>query len=73
MFLKESTSGHLVEVVSLQDLFDPYQASLKGRSHFGEELQDEELFTKQGLRFPSGEALPRCWLEPHYRDHELKR
>ncbi len=73
MFLKESASGHLVEVVNLQDLFDPYQAELIGRSHFGEELQDAEPFAKQRLRFPSGEALPRCWLEPHYRDHELKR
>ncbi|MBY4678954.1 acetyltransferase [Marinobacterium arenosum] len=73
MYLKESASGHLVEVIALSDLFDPYQTELTGRSHYGEEAQDPERFEKRSLVFPSGETLPRCWLDPHYRDHELKR
>jgi hypothetical protein len=73
MFLKESGGGHLVEVTEIQALFDPYQSCLKGRCHYGEELQDEALFDKKSLVFPSGESLPRCWVDPHYRDHEVMR
>ena len=73
MYLKESGSGHLVEILALPQLFDPYHSTVEGRSHYGEELQDPEPFSKQALLFPSGESLPKCWLDPHYRDHELKR
>lgn len=73
MYLKESSSGHLVEVVALAELFDPYHATVQGCSHYGEERQDPEPFAKQALCFPSGEVLPACWLDPHYRDHELRR
>lgn len=73
MYLKESGNGHLVEVMVLPQLFDPYHATVEGCSHYGEERQDPEAFSKQLLRFPSGEMLPACWLDPHYRDHELKR
>ncbi|WP_372832427.1 acetyltransferase [Pontibacterium sp.] len=73
MFLKERKYGHLIEVVELTDLFDPYQSQLVGRCHYGEELQEAEQYTKQELSFPSGEALPKCWIDPHYRDHELVR
>ncbi|MBM4201779.1 MAG: acetyltransferase, partial [Gammaproteobacteria bacterium] len=24
------------------------------------------------LSFPSGEGLPRCWVDVHYRDKELR-
>jgi hypothetical protein len=24
------------------------------------------------LLFPSGEGLPRCWVDVHYRDKELR-
>lgn len=73
MYLKEQTSNHLIEVLSVQELFDPYKTALHGRSHYGEELQEPERFTKRDLVFLSGEELPRCWLDPHYRDGELRR
>jgi hypothetical protein len=73
MYLKQKSSGHLVEVLSLNDLFNPYHAELVGRFHYGEELQDPEKFPKTELTFPSGEALPRCWLDSHYRDTELSK
>lgn len=73
MFLKERKYGHLIEVMSLSDLFDPYQSHLTGQCHYGEELQEAERYTKRELAFPSGESLPQCWLDPHYRDHEVKR
>lgn len=73
MFLKDKNSGHLVEVLNIAMLFDPFKTVVEGRSHFGEEAQDPEEFVKKELEFMSGEDLPRCWLDPHYRDHELRR
>ncbi len=73
MFLKQKRDGHLVEVLSLNDLFNPIQQSVVGRLSYGEELQDPEKFTKADLIFPSGEGLPRCWLDLHYRDQELRK
>ena len=73
MFLKEKTTDDLIEVLSLQDLFDPFNHKLVGRYQRGEETQDPEKFSKTGLVFPSGEHLPRCWLDAHYREAELQR
>jgi hypothetical protein len=73
MFLKQKKAGHLVEVLGLNDLFNPARTSVVGRLHYGEEMQDAETFPKTDLLFPSGEALPQCWLDVHYRDSELTR
>ena len=73
MFLKESATGKLVEVLSLNDLFNPNHAALVGRYNAGEELQDAEKFSKGGLEFLSGEPLPKCWTDVHYRDAEIRR
>ena len=73
MFLKQMSTGDMVEVLSLNDLFNPSHMELVGRYKAGEEQQDPEKFSKNDLRFPSGETLPRCWLDAHYRDDELKR
>lgn len=68
MFLKNKQNGDVVEVLALDNLFDPNRKAVTGRYHAGEELQDPEPFAKADLVFPSGEALPRCWLDPHYRE-----
>ena len=73
MFLKEKSSGHLIEVLSLQDLFNPFNATVNGRYNHGEEAQEPEDFAKDDLIFLSGEALPLCWTDDHYRDAELRR
>ena len=73
MFLKERSSGHMVEVLGLNDLFSLYREEIVGRYQFGEEAQDSEKFKKKDLIFLSGEELPRCWTDPHYRDEELIR
>lgn len=73
MFLKQNSSGHLVEVLELKNLFDPYDDAILGRLNVGEELPEPEKFAKTDLVFLSGEALPRCWTDPHYRDDELAR
>ena len=72
MFLKDSKDD-LVEVLTLSDLFDPFSKNLVGRYQHGEEAQDPEKFNKTDLSFPSGEDLPRCWVDAHYRDSELQR
>ncbi|MFN6133511.1 MAG: acetyltransferase [Synechococcaceae cyanobacterium] len=68
MFLKirHDDDSSLVEVLDLKQLFDPFQANVQGRIHAGEEMQDPDDYPKQELSFPSGEALPRCWLDAHY-------
>lgn len=72
MFLKESKSGHLVQVVDLTELVNPLRGEVSGRYHYGEEAQETELFAKAELIFPSGERLPRCWVDSHYRDDEIR-
>ncbi len=67
MYLKHKPSGDLVEVMNLDALCDPCQGMIHGRFHAGEELQDPTAFAKAELLFPSGENLPRCWLDAHYR------
>lgn len=73
MFLKQKKDGHLVEVLEVTDLVNPNHKAVLGRLHYGEEMQDAEKFLKTDLRFPSGEELPRCWVDVHYRDAELQK
>lgn len=73
MFLQERANGHLVEILSLRDLFDPFHDTLVGRYHQGEEMQDPGKYKKTDLVFPSGEDLPRCWQDPAYREKALRR
>lgn len=73
MFLRQKKDGKMVEVLSLNDLFNPNHPRIVGRYNAGEELQDAEKFNKVDLEFLSGEVLPQCWLDVHYRDSELRR
>jgi hypothetical protein len=68
MFLKDKTNGELVEILTLRELFDPFQGEVVGRYQQGEEEQDPEKLKKAELLFPSGEILPKCWVDPHYKD-----
>lgn len=67
MFLKDKSTGDLVEVLDMAAMVDPCRAKLEGRFHAGEELQDPAQFIKDRLEFPSGEELPRCWIDAGYR------
>jgi hypothetical protein len=73
MLLKQKSTGHMVEVLSLVDLINLNRNDIVGRYQEGEEQQDPQKFDKTDLVFLSGEPLPRCWTDPHYRDEELKR
>ncbi|MBW7471655.1 acetyltransferase [Marinobacter sp. M216] len=67
MFVAEKSTGHLIEVLDTRGLFDPHEHRIKGSLHYGEEAQDPEFYDKSELSFPSGESLPQCWTDPHYR------
>lgn len=68
MYLKNKSNGDLIEVIDIGGLIDPNESAVKGRYHAGEEMQEPERFEKAILQFPSGEALPRCWVDSHYKD-----
>ncbi|MEW5754696.1 MAG: acetyltransferase [Pseudomonadota bacterium] len=67
MYLKHKPSGDLVEVLDVNSLVDPFRDKVAARFHSGEELQDPATFEKADLLFPSGEGLPRCWIDSNYR------
>jgi len=73
MLFKEKTSGHMVDVLSVMDLINLNREEIVGRYQEGEDIQDPLIFKKDDLVFLSGETLPRCWTDPHYRDDELLR
>lgn len=67
MYLLHKPSDCLVEVSTPSELWNPFLSKVSGRFHAGEELQEQESFSKSHLAFPSGESLPTCWLNPDYR------
>jgi len=73
MLLKNKVSDHMVEIMSFNDLINLNLDEVDGRYQEGEEQQDPAKFKKDNLVFLSGEELPRCWTDPHYRDNEITR
>lgn len=73
MLLKHRLTHHMIEVLNLIDLINMNCDQVEGRYQEGEEQQDPQWFRKADLVFLSGEDLPRCWTDPHYRDSELRR
>jgi len=73
MLLKQKSSGHMIEVTDYIHLIDLNIDHVTGQYQEGEEAQDPASFNKQDLVFLSGEELPRYWLDPHYRDADLRR
>lgn len=73
MLLRQKSSGHMIEVRDYIDLINLNNDEVVGFFQEGEDVQDSDNFKKQDLVFLSGEELPRCWVDPHYRDSELTR
>ncbi len=73
MLLKHRLQDVIVKVSDIHTLLDPYAASVEGRMQWGEEEQDREPIEKSDLCFLSGEPLPECWINSHYRDDEVSR
>ncbi len=68
MFLQTKDTGNLVEIVDIQQLIDPNNDVVDGQGQAGQEEQDPEAFKKEKLVFPSGESLPRCWVDANYKN-----
>jgi len=67
MFLKDKQSNDLVEVLDPKEMFNPASSTMKVRYQAGEEVGEPTDVEKIRLEFPSGESLPKCWLDAHYR------
>ncbi|MEH2425712.1 MAG: acetyltransferase [Nostoc sp.] len=67
MLLQLKDTGELVKILEIQELLDPNNDVVHGRQQEGEEEQPPNPFKKENLVFPSGEVLPRCWLDADYR------
>jgi hypothetical protein len=67
MFLKDKQTGTLVQVIDIEELFDPNKNSISGQTQAGQEEQNPDSFEKNNLKFPSGEDLPRCWMDTNYQ------
>ncbi len=70
MLFKQESTGKLVDVVDIQSLMNPFHDDIAGQLQWGEDLSDPEIIPKADLRFLSGEALPSCWINSHYREYE---
>ena len=69
MLLKEKETGNLVEIIDVDALISPVRNEITGRIQAGEEEQNAETFGKDQLIFPSGEGLPRCWIDADYKNN----
>jgi hypothetical protein len=67
MFLQDKQNGTLIEIQDVKRLFNPNEHQISGRNQSGEEEQDPMDYEKVGLTFPSGEDLPRCWIDVDYQ------
>ncbi|MGF1683223.1 acetyltransferase [Photobacterium makurazakiensis] len=67
MFLKESRTGDLVDVVDMSSLINPFSQHVTVQYQSGEDLADPVNIDKQQLAFPSGEELPECWINGYYK------
>jgi hypothetical protein len=73
MLVMIKSTGSLIEVSHPEGLWDPFEKSVRGQRLAGEEMQDMEDFSKSQLAFLSGEKLPLCWLDTHYRDSDWQQ
>jgi hypothetical protein len=66
MLMKDAESNSLIKLDDPTSLFDPVKTSVQARQQSGQEEQPPMEFDKKQLIFPSGESLPRCWVDPNY-------
>ncbi len=68
MLLHNKKNNSLVKINDFEALINPAKDEVVAQSQSGQEEQDPEPMQKQNLIFPSGENLPRCWVDADYRD-----
>ncbi|MEB3311079.1 MAG: acetyltransferase [Snowella sp.] len=69
MLLKNKQDGALIKIEDTIQLINPLQSNIEGCIQEGQEEQPPEEFAKEMLIFPSGEELPRCWLDANYQHY----
>jgi hypothetical protein len=67
MLLKDKQNENLVEILDITSLINPATSKISGSVQNGEEEQPPEDIAKETLVFPSGENLPRCWVDANYQ------
>ncbi|HZG38089.1 MAG TPA: acetyltransferase [Nodosilinea sp.] len=67
MFVKSTEDQTLIKVTDVTELIDPMNDQVQGQLQDGQEEQPPQTFEKSQLQFPSGEALPQCWIDPDYQ------
>lgn len=68
MLLQLKDSSELVKILDVQELINPNQDVVHAQQQEGQEEQQADSYKKENLVFPSGETLPRCWLDADYRN-----
>ncbi|MBO3459821.1 acetyltransferase [Aetokthonos hydrillicola Thurmond2011] len=68
MLLQIKDSGELVKISDVQELINPNRDTVQAKEQQGEEEQQTDSYKKETLVFPSGENLPRCWIDANYRN-----
>lgn len=68
MLLHDKEKDALVEVLDIVALINPNQDEILGQVQSGQEEQDPAPSRKADLIFPSGESLPKCWVDADYRN-----
>ena len=69
MLLRAKSTGDLIEVQLIEKLLSPFEPAVEGRNQAGQEEQDTRSFKKTELTFPTGEPLPRCWVDSGYQEN----
>ena len=67
MYVKNRKNSDLAQVEKLLELTDPNLKTVTVHYFSGGEVGEPESAEKADLVFPSGEELPKCWFDPHYR------
>lgn len=67
MLLQLKGTNDLVKIDDIEELLDPNSNIVHARDQEGQEEQESDSFEKESLVFPSGENLPRCWMDANYR------
>ncbi|MBD2666882.1 hypothetical protein B6N60_01739 [Richelia sinica FACHB-800] len=69
MFLQIKNNGNLIKILDIQELLNPNIKTIHAQDQEGQEEQETDIYQKENLVFPSGEQLPRCWLDANYRSN----
>ncbi|MBR8837749.1 MAG: acetyltransferase [Stigonema ocellatum SAG 48.90 = DSM 106950] len=68
MLLQIKDNGELVKIADILELINPNTDTVQAKEQQGQEEQQPDSYKKEALVFPSGESLPRCWIDANYKN-----